>query len=135
VPYHQALQECADADGLLIFQAANCDHQIPAKAYEYLRLRKPLFALTSYSGDTAALLREAGGSTIVNLADQNEIYQALPSFLRAVRAATHPLPHSEKVQQYARRSQAQMLAACLNDVKYHSAALSQEKSVVHSTGG
>ena len=135
VPYGQALQECADADGLLIFQAANCDHQIPAKAYEYLRLRKPLFALTSYSGDTAALLRDAGGSSIVNLADENEIYQALPSFLKAVRTATHPLPHPEKILQYARRSQAQMLADCLNDVMHHPAPLGQEKSVAHSTGG
>ncbi|MGC1484317.1 MAG: glycosyltransferase [Candidatus Acidiferrum sp.] len=135
VPYRQALQECADADGLLIFQAANCDHQIPAKAYEYLRLRKPLFALTSYSGDTAALLRDAGGSSIVNLADQNEIYQALPEFLNAVRTASHPLPRPEKVVQYARRSQAQMLADCLNDVKYHPAALRQEESAVHSTSG
>jgi glycosyltransferase involved in cell wall biosynthesis len=133
VPYRQALQECADADGLLLFQAANCDHQIPAKAYEYLRLNKPLFALTSYTGDTAALLHEAGGSTIVNLADQNEIYRALPVFLNAVRTATHPLPHREKVQQYARRSQAQMLAGCLNDLKDHSATLRKQKSVVHST--
>ena len=134
VPYRQALQECADADGLLIFQAANCDHQIPAKAYEYLRLHKPLFALTSYSGNTAALLNEAGGSTIVNLADQNEIYRAFPSFLNAVRTATHPLPHPETVQQYARRSQAQMLADCLNDLKDHSAALRQQNSAIHSTG-
>ncbi len=135
VPYRQALQECADADGLLIFQAANCDHQIPAKAYEYLRLRKPLFALTSYSGDTAALLRDAGGSSIVNLADQNEIYQAFPEFLNAVRTATHPSPRPEKFLRYARRSQAQMLADCLNDVKYHPASLRQAKSVVHSAGG
>jgi len=40
VPYRQALQECAQADGLLLFQAADCDMQIPAKAYEYLRIGK-----------------------------------------------------------------------------------------------
>jgi glycosyltransferase involved in cell wall biosynthesis len=43
VQYAQSLRECAEADGLLLFQAANCDHQIPAKAYEYLRLQKPIF--------------------------------------------------------------------------------------------
>jgi glycosyltransferase involved in cell wall biosynthesis len=135
VPYHQALQECADADGLLLFQAANCDHQIPAKAYEYLRLRKPLFALTSYTGDTAALLTEVGGSTIVNLADENEIYQALPPFLTALRTATHPLADPDKLRKYARRSQARQLADCLNGIKYPAPVLTQAKSVVHSIGG
>ena len=135
VPYSQSLQECADAHGLLIFQAANCDHQIPAKAYEYLRLRKPLFALTSHSGDTAALLRDAGGSSIVDIADQNAIYQALPPFLQAVRTASHPLPNPEKVRLYARRNQAQKLADCLNGIKYRPAALAQQESVVPSAGG
>lgn len=135
VPYRQSLQECADAHALLIFQAANCDHQIPAKAYEYLRLRKPLFALTSHSGDTAALLRDAGGSSIVDIADQNAIYHALLSFLRAVRTASHPLPNSEIVRLYARRTQTQRLADCLNGVKYRPAALSHQDSVVPSAGG
>lgn len=113
VPYRQSLQECADADGLLLFQAANCDHQIPAKAYEYLRLQKPILAMTTHAGDTAALLKEVGGATIVNLADEQEIYQALPGFLAALRAATHPLPDLQKVRRYARRNQAEQLSKCL----------------------
>jgi glycosyltransferase involved in cell wall biosynthesis len=135
VPYSQALQECADAEGLLLFQAANCDHQIPAKAYEYLRLRKPMFALTSYTGDTARLLKETGGSTIVDIANQDEIYKALPEFLASVRTATHPLADPDKVRRYARRSQAQQLADCLNAVKFPAMAVSQAKSEVHSIGG
>ena len=34
------------ADGLLILQAANCNEQIPAKLYKYLRARRPIVALT-----------------------------------------------------------------------------------------
>lgn len=117
VPYSQALQECADADGLLLFQAANCDHQIPAKAYEYLRLRKPIFALTTKTGDTAALLSEVGGSTIVDLANEEDIYRALPLFLASIHNATHPLPDAVKIQRYARRNQAEQLARCLSELK------------------
>ena len=36
VPYEgRAFAEQLAADGLLLFQAANCNHQIPAKLYEY----------------------------------------------------------------------------------------------------
>jgi glycosyltransferase involved in cell wall biosynthesis len=116
VPYHQALQECLDADALLVFQAANCDHQIPAKVYEYLRLRKPIFALTSHSGDTAALLKDIGGATIVNLSEEQDIYLALPDFLAAVRQGLHPLPDRNKIRRYARRTQAGELATCLSNI-------------------
>jgi glycosyltransferase involved in cell wall biosynthesis len=127
VPYRQALQECADADGLLLFQAANCDHQIPAKAYEYLRLGKPIFALTSNSGDTAALLKEVGGATIVNLSDENEIHAALPGFLIALRAGAHPLADRQKAQRYERRNQAGDLAKCLSQLKAEASAPTSEK--------
>jgi glycosyltransferase involved in cell wall biosynthesis len=114
VLYHQSLQECANADGLLLFQAANCDHQIPAKAYEYLRVRKPIYALTTQTGDTAALLREVGGATIAELASEENIYKTFPPFLDAIRAGNHPLPDLDTVKQYARRNQAAELAKLLD---------------------
>jgi glycosyltransferase involved in cell wall biosynthesis len=114
VPYRQALQECAEADGLLLFQAGNCDHQIPAKAYEYLRLGKPILALTTHTGDTAALLKETGGATIVKLADEEDIYSSFPGYLGMLRSGTHSLPRATDVQRYSRKSQAAALANCLN---------------------
>ena len=114
LPYRESLQDAANADCLLLLQAACCDHQIPAKAYEYLRLNKPILALTTQTGDTAALLKQAGGATIVDLEDETAIYQALPEFLRQVRTGSHPLPGS--IDAYSRRSQAKQLAACLDRV-------------------
>jgi glycosyltransferase involved in cell wall biosynthesis len=128
VTYLQSLQECANADGLLLFQAANCDHQIPAKAYEYLRIGRPILALTSKTGDTAALLEETGGATIVNIAEEEDIYRSLPGFLDALRAAKHPLPDSQKVRRFARRNQAAELAECLNEVAASSSGLAAEKA-------
>lgn len=116
LPYRQALQDSNQADILLLLQAACCDHQIPAKAYEYLRLRKPILALTSHTGDTAALLAECGGATIVDISDQEAIYRVLPQVLAAVRAGTHPLPRMEVVQKYSRQNQACDLAHCLGQI-------------------
>ena len=117
VPYRQALQECADADGLLIFQAADCDLQIPAKAYEYLRIGKPILALTTHTGDTATLLRAVGGATIVNLNSEDEIYEGLAAFVAALRAGTHPLPDREKIHRYTRQGQAGQLAKVLDGLR------------------
>jgi glycosyltransferase involved in cell wall biosynthesis len=114
LPYREALQESNQADISLLLQAACCDHQIPAKAYEYLRLQKPIFALTSHTGDTAALLRECGGATIVDIADQDAIYRTLPDFLSAVRHGTQRLPCMEAVSKYSRQNQAHQLAVCLS---------------------
>lgn len=114
LPYRQALQDSSQSDILLLLQGASCDHQIPAKTYEYLRLRKPILALTSTAGDTAAVLNECGGATIADISDEEAIYRVLPDVLAAVRVGTHPLPRMEIVSKYSRQNQAQELARCLS---------------------
>jgi glycosyltransferase involved in cell wall biosynthesis len=112
--YREALQEGASSDALLVFQGALCNHQIPAKIYEYLRLRKPVLALTAEVGDTAAILKQSGGATIVDLADEEAIYRAFPTFLTSVQQGTHEPADLAKVEQYNRKSQAKELAGCLS---------------------
>ncbi len=114
LPYRQALEDSSQSDILLLLQGASCDHQIPAKTYEYLRLRKPILALTSTSGDTAAVLNECGGATIADMADEEAIYRVLPNVLAAVRTGTHPLPRMEVVSKYSRQNQVRELARCLS---------------------
>jgi glycosyltransferase involved in cell wall biosynthesis len=116
VPYRKALQEAASADALLLLQGVTCNHQIPAKAYEYLRLRRPILALTTDEGDTAALLRENGGSTIVNMYDAEKIYEALLSFFDELRNGTHALPDALKTSKFARRNQAHQLGGLLDQL-------------------
>jgi hypothetical protein len=116
IPYQQALQECAEVDGLLLFQAAKFDMQIPAKTYEYLRIGKPIFALTTHTGDTAALLHEVGGATIVDIASEDEIYEGLSTFTQAVRTGTHPLPNQDRIRRYTRQAQAGQLAKVLDSL-------------------
>jgi len=116
LPYRQTLQECVDSDALLLLQGASCNHQIPAKAYEYLRAQRPIVALTADEGDTAALLKKTGGATIVDLGSEAAIYAALPDFLRVVRAGAHALPSRNEVERFARHNQAGDLAQALSAI-------------------
>jgi hypothetical protein len=92
IPYRSALQEMMRADGLLVLQASNCNDQIPAKVYEYLRCQRPILALTDPRGDTAGLLREAGIRNIARLDSTREIASELARFLDQVslRQAARP---------------------------------------------
>ena len=116
LPYRQALVDCAKADAFLLFQAASCNHQIPAKLYEYMRMGKPILGLTPANGDTGKLLMEVGGSTVVDLADEDAIYQAVPIFLRSILDHTYTLPNAEQVLPYSRKYQAAQLAAGLSEI-------------------
>jgi hypothetical protein len=117
VPYEQALAEMLAADGLLIFQASNCNWQIPAKAYEYLRARRPILALTDPDGDTARLLRSDGVDTIAPIDSRELIAQAIADFLARIRAGNAPLPDATRVMRHARRNRTAELAALLDSVQ------------------
>jgi glycosyltransferase involved in cell wall biosynthesis len=81
LPYREALTEMLRADGLLLMQAANCNEQVPAKLYEYLRARRPLLALTDEAGDTAKILRHSGVDAIARLDSGPEIANLLSRFI------------------------------------------------------
>ncbi|HKW94428.1 MAG TPA: glycosyltransferase [Methylomirabilota bacterium] len=116
LPYREALRDSADASALLILQGPSCDRQIPAKAYEYLRMGKPILGLTTRDGDTGRLLAECGGTTLLPLLDEEALYGGLPAFLDAVRRHRHPVPDPAATARYARQYQAKELAACLDQV-------------------
>lgn len=115
VAYSEALREMLRADGLLVMQAANCNDQIPAKIYEYLRAGKPILGLTDHAGDTAGLLRDAGCAPIADLADVDEIYHALFQFIGSDRQPFH-LPESTYVAKAARCERTRALVAILQKI-------------------
>ena len=81
------LRECSEADGLLLLdKGRRAIIRFPAKLYEYLRLRKPILALTDAQGDTARVLAETGGATVIDLLQEDAIHRGLPSFLESGRA-------------------------------------------------
>jgi len=104
VGYEEALAEMLAVDGLLLFQASNCNHQIPAKVYEYFRTGKPIIALTDPAGDTAAILREAGVSEVFALNDKEAIKTALLRYFEDPAFKTQLSVSPERASGYSRRS-------------------------------
>ncbi|OGB11625.1 MAG: glycosyltransferase [Burkholderiales bacterium RIFCSPHIGHO2_12_FULL_61_11] len=117
IPYREALAEMMAVDALLVMQASNCNAQIPAKLYEYLRAGKPILGLTDPDGDTAGVLRGAGLNDIARLDSANEIARVLPALARDWQQGKAVLPQTQAVQQASRRRRCEALAELLNEMR------------------
>jgi glycosyltransferase involved in cell wall biosynthesis len=113
VSHQESVIEMLNADGLLIFQAANCNWQIPAKLYECLRARRPIFAITDRAGDTADVLRSEGIDSIFPLNSKTEIADGLVKFMSAVGNGKD---RRRSVEHYSRKARTQELAHLLDAV-------------------
>jgi hypothetical protein len=116
VGYRQALSEMLEADALLVMQAANCNEQIPAKLYEYLRAGRPIIGLTDPGGDTAGVLNRAQIPYIAPLDQPNAISRTLLDVVEALRAGTASRPDNVAVLCASRRQRARELALLLDEV-------------------
>jgi hypothetical protein len=116
VPYRQALREMLSADGLVLMQASNCNEQVPAKFYEYVRARRPILGLTDPGGDTAQAMRAAGATYIAPLDNSEAIEQALRKFLADLASGRGAIPPDAAVRRASRRSRSEELARLLDEV-------------------
>jgi hypothetical protein len=116
LPYRAALAEMLGADALLLLQAANCNDQVPAKLYEYLRANKPLLALTDPQGDTWAAVRAAGIGTLAPLDDADAIKAALMNFVTLAETGKAPLAPEAVRRSHARSARTIQLAALFDAV-------------------
>lgn len=112
----EALQEQSSADALLLFQGSHFDRQIPAKLYEYLRVGKPIFALAGRDGDTAALLREVDGSSVVAIDNADEIGQGLARLVDSLANGKAQTGGRPGVEKWSRRHRTVELAQLLDQV-------------------
>ena len=115
IPYVDALEEMMRADGLLVLQASNCNAQIPAKTYEYLRAGRPIIGLTDPVGDTAGLLRAAGADALARLDSAEEIAVVLCRFIADLVGGRIFAVDKRYVQLKSRRSGSQSLAKLLDE--------------------
>lgn len=115
ISYRAALAEMLSVDALLVMQASNCNAQIPAKLYEYLRAGKPILALTDPVGDTAGVLREAGMPSIAGLDSAPDIAQALATFLQQLKTGTSLVADETYVKQASRVGRTQRVAQLFGD--------------------
>lgn len=116
VDYLTALREMLSVDGLVILQAANCNTQVPAKLYEYLRAQRPILALTDPAGDTAQTLAAVGTGFVAPLDSTAQIEEVLPRFLNAIGSGTWRRAPAEVTDRYSREAHAGQLAELLQRV-------------------
>jgi glycosyltransferase involved in cell wall biosynthesis len=116
IGYRDALREMLDASGLLLFQGSSCNHQVPAKLYEYMRSGRPILGLCDPRGDTASTLRECGGKHIAPLDDVARIKLVLARFLEEVRAGVATGVERSVAVMYSRKNGARRLADIFDDV-------------------
>ena len=113
VTYREALVEMLSADGLLLLQATNSNHQVPAKLYEYFRAGRPILALTDPSSDTANELTAVGTGMIAPLDDATKIAEAMMQFVRGIQSGEQTGATRSEALRYSRTSGAEKLAQIL----------------------
>lgn len=116
ISYVDALAEMLAADGLLLIQGAVSNPNIPAKLYEYLRAKRPIFALTDEKGDTAAVLRDAKVGTLAPLDARASIEIALEQFLLDVRGGRARVASDEEIIKYSRESKVRDMAQLFDEM-------------------
>jgi glycosyltransferase involved in cell wall biosynthesis len=115
IGYREALKEMLRADAMLVMQAANCNDQVPAKVYEYMRSGRPIVALTDPAGDTAEVLRRSGVSVCAPLDSASEIARLLAGVLSGSVAGL--LPSQGAVKAASRFGRSAVLARELDAVR------------------
>jgi len=117
ISHSEAIAEMRRADGLLLFQGAQCNRQIPAKAYEYLACRRPIIGLLDAAGDTHQLLADQWKAPYVaDMSSAPAIADVLRKFMRDFRRHDVFIPDAGLVERHSRALGAGKLAALFDEV-------------------
>jgi glycosyltransferase involved in cell wall biosynthesis len=115
VSRREALRYLVHSD-LLLLLAEGLTLQVPGKAYEYLRARRPVLALAP-EGATADLIRETRAGVVVAPDDVPAIAAAIERFVRLWRAGRpHRGADPELVRRFDRRALTARFAALFSQV-------------------
>jgi len=103
VPHSEALHRLGRSAVLLLLQASeDTGSLIPAKAFEYLRLGRPILALT-LNGATADLLKDMDHCHVLNPADQFGLRNAVLELYGLWQRSPDGFQVPRPVQRYARQ--------------------------------
>lgn len=116
IDYRSAAAEMLQANALLLLQADDCNYQTPAKAYEYIRARKPVLVLSPEESDTWQLMTVTGGSIRADLDQSEQIYHQLISLLTLTKI---PTITDKAIESYSREKGAERLYQLLHQYEQH----------------
>ncbi len=97
-------------------QASNCNAQIPAKLYEYLRAGRPIICLSDPAGDTATVVRNAGIDSMARLDSAEDIAALLARFLDPAAHSLRTQANPAYVAAASRLGRARLLGEMLNSI-------------------
>ena len=98
IGYQAALAEMCAADGLLVLQSVDCNDQIPAKVYEYIRAMRPVLGLCGAGSDTASVLERAGMPHLAPLESVELIHATFIVFLKTLQDGAFSKPNDKFVE-------------------------------------
>jgi hypothetical protein len=81
---HAAAKTVVEEADVLLLLAQRQPDQVPNKLYEYLGTRRPIVAFADADGETARMLRRAGGHQVVTGEDETDVERALDEVLGSV---------------------------------------------------
>ncbi len=127
IPYVDALAECLKVDALMVIQGRKFNNQVPAKIYEYLRVRRPIVGLVDLEGDTAKILKKMGGESILPMTSIKIIKNGLKKLVDNLAKGKVFVPELAAVTQYSRYSRVRELGKNLDEV-YEQSCLKFQRS-------
>ena len=105
------------ADGLVLFQGAQCNRQIPAKAYEYLACRRPIIGLLAATGDTHDLIaRQWQVPYVASMDSASAIADTLGKFINDLRRNRAFIPEESLIKEHSRAAGAGQLAKLFEEI-------------------
>jgi glycosyltransferase involved in cell wall biosynthesis len=118
VPRPQALEQLMQADSLLLADnnQASMGHTVPAKLYEYIRVRRPVLALT-VNGSPVEQILGMSGVRFVTMSQQFDPSENDRRLLEFLSLPTEPVSLSEQfLNEFNGRNQAHTLAGMLDRI-------------------
>jgi hypothetical protein len=114
--YRAAAKEMLSVDGLLLLQAASCNYQTPAKAYEYIRAKRPVLVLAPTESDTNQLMLQSRVAIQAGLDDASAIYGALQLLVRQLDQQSFTYLSDDEVRRFSRSEGARQLQQSLMEL-------------------
>jgi glycosyltransferase involved in cell wall biosynthesis len=116
LPYIEALSEMLAADGLILLQAPNCNYQIPAKLYEYIRAGRPIFGITDHVGDTAKILLGQPNTVLADITSSEDIASNLQKFIGQLNKPVATIADAANTERFSRRKRTMELVDVINSI-------------------
>lgn len=123
IDYRSAAQEILNADGLVLMQSASCNYQTPAKAYEYIRAKRPILVLAPLESDTCRLVQKSNVAFQADLNDVCQIVNALCELIQRISEQQLEFLSNDEIEAFSRTATAITLTEqliALNQKDQHS---------------